>query len=482
MLKRQSGVTGISTIRLSSNLLSYACFALAVAAALFVRVFLPFECPVPWNDEADFIGQAYAFAQTGSFFAAGLNPDRIVMWMPPGFMVALAGAYKLFGYSFDLSRWLSCLFYLGGLATLFAILRRTLSGWKLALAALLLLIPAVSPYMLASANLARMESFYSLTALLSLYAALRGKPVLGLAIVLASAVIHFNAEYFLLPYLALMAWMIVRRQELVVAPVELLALALAGAILAGYGLFVLHHLSGFIEDMTVQFSRKVAGPAFGGTAGQAWVAASWAGALLLLILWRRFAPAVFLACYGAAYITFAFAGQEIWYDFARPLGAYLIAVAAILSFVELSGPIRRGAVAALGLLATAGMADQAFRYEEPASAAVWPRLSTLSRDFLPREELGRVRSFIAGLPPGTTVSFAHTGVEAFFFDDLERAHVQWVYLQHSVTGIFPFRQMDYVILCDSSLYPHFLFAFDMVLTQQSRQGRDTGCSIAKVPS
>jgi hypothetical protein len=266
-----------------------------------------------------------------------------------------------------------------------------------------------------------------------------------------------------------------------VKPEELLALLVAGMILAAYGVFVIDNFSGFIEDMTAQFKAKATSPFLGGREGQAYVVAALAGAVAQLLLWRRFAPAVYLAFYGAAYIMLAFAGQTAWYDFARPLGAYLCAVAAILSVAELPGRVSKAVASLLGIAAAAAMGYQAFRFEKPMSPAIWPRPSLLARDFLPRRELDRVRDFIRGLPPGTIVSFGHSGVEAFFFDDLDSAGVQWVYRGHSVTQALPFRRIDYLIRCDSALYPHFLFAYDPLIFTQSREGRDSGCMIMRMP-
>lgn len=77
-----------------------------------------------------------------------------------------------------------------------------------------MLLAFLSPYSLAIANVGRMESLYSLIFLLSLLAALKRHYVLGLALVLLGATVHYNAVYFLLPYAVLVAWKIVRRESL----------------------------------------------------------------------------------------------------------------------------------------------------------------------------------------------------------------------------------------------------------------------------
>src|SRR5690606_225365 len=179
------------------------CVLLVVSAVLFIRTGLGFEFPIPWNDETAFIAQAYEFSRTGSFYVYGLNSERVVMWMPPGYMLLLAGVYKVFGYSFEISRWVSCLLYLGAFGVAIAILRAALVGWRQVIGLALMLVAFLSPYSLAISNIARMESLYALIFFLSLLASLRGQYALGLALVALGATVHYNAVYFLLPYAVL---------------------------------------------------------------------------------------------------------------------------------------------------------------------------------------------------------------------------------------------------------------------------------------
>jgi 4-amino-4-deoxy-L-arabinose transferase-like glycosyltransferase len=109
---------------------------------------LGFQFPPPWPDETGFIAAAFALARTGSFFDAGLNPDRVVMWMPPGYMVLLASVFRVFGYSFAAVRWVStcsCLVSLGlagGLAC------RLTRGWPRVLAGWAVAVAFLSPFTL----------------------------------------------------------------------------------------------------------------------------------------------------------------------------------------------------------------------------------------------------------------------------------------------------------------------------------------------
>ena len=313
-----------------------ACAALVVAAVLFIRIGLSFEFPIPWNDETAFTSQAFEFSRTGSFYVYGLNSERVVMWMPPGYMLLLAGVYKVFGYSFEISRWVSTLLYLGCFGVGLTIIRSTLTGWRQSLALVLMLLAFLSPYSLAIANIARMEGLYTLIFLLSLLAALRGKYALGLALVLLGATVHYNAVYFLLPYGVLVWWKIFRRETLSIGPGELLALVIAALALAGYGLFVIKHIDGFWQDMQFQFAYKLGSPVMGGREG--WTLL---GLLLLipglqLIAHRRLGAEALLSLYGVAFIAMTLNGHNMWYSFGYNFGFWLLLLGVLVSTATLS--------------------------------------------------------------------------------------------------------------------------------------------------
>jgi len=454
--------------------LLFLCAALVIGAALSIRLFLGFEFPIPWNDESAFIAQAFAFSRTGSFFDYGLNTERVVMWMPPGYMLLLAGVYKLFGYSYEISRWLSCLLYIGAFLVALNIVRNSLAGWRQVLALVLMLVAFLSPYSLAIANIARMESFYTLIFMLSLYAALRSKYALGLALVLLAATVHYNAVYFLLPYAALVLWKILRRETLTVGPGELLALVCAALALAGYGLFVVKHIGGFFEDMRFQFDYKLGSPVMGGREG--WMLL---GLLLLipfvqLLLHRRFGSEALLSFYGVSFIAMTLNGHNMWYYFAYNLGFWLLLLGVLASTVSFGklGWRLGGAVLVACLVYQLGHYANRHTLEFDS---LKPRFSMLSRDFLPPKEIERVRTFIATLPVQTTVSFGYSGVEPYFFGDLAKAGAQWSIPGHSVTQVFPARALDYRVLCDSAMFPSYLFVYDW--DGYPRTGADKGCSI-----
>lgn len=448
---------------------------MVVAVVLFIRLFLGFEFPIPWNDETAFTSQAFEFSRSGSFFVWGLNSERVVMWMPPGYMLLLAGVYKIFGYSFEISRWVSCLLYLASFGVVLVMVRAALAGWRRNVALLLLLMTFLSPYSLAISNIARMEALYTLLFLLSLLAALRGKYALGLALVLLGATVHFNAVYFLLPYGVLVLWKIMRRETLIIGPGELLALVVAAVALAAYGLFVIKHIDGFWRDMKFQFDYKLGSPVMDGPAGWTLLGLVLAIPFLQLLLHRRFGMEAWLSLYGVAFIAMALNGHNMWYSFAFSFGFCLLLLGVLVSSTLLG--YKRGLRAGCALIA-GGLLWQIGMHVNrgvPVLDALKPHWSTLSRDFLSPQEIQRVRTFIAGLPTDATVSFGYSGIEPYFFANLASVGVRWSIPGHSVTQVFPARALDYRVLCDSAMFPSYLFVYDW--DGYPRKGEDSGCKI-----
>lgn len=453
------------------------CAALVGTVVLFIRVGLGFEFPIPWNDETAFIAQAFELSRTGSFFVYGLNSERVVMWMPPGYMVLLAGVYNLFGYSFEITRWVSALLFLGCFGVGLAIIRWTLTGWRQLLALALILVAFLSPYSLAIANIARMEGLYTLIFLLSLLASLRGKYALGLALVLLGATVHYNAVYFLLPYGVLVLWKILRRETLSIGPGELLALVVAALALAAYGLFVIKNIHGFWQDMQFQFAYKLGSPVMGGAEGWTLLGLVLLIPFFQLMVHRRMGTEALLSLYGVAFIAMTLNGHNMWYSFGYNFGFWLLLLGVLLSTALLSKVWLRVSFA----LIACGLFYQLALYASsgnPQIDELKPRLSMLSRDFLLASEIDKVRAFIAGLPPETTVSFGYSGVEPYFFADFARSGARWTGSAYSVTQVFPARRVDYRVLCDSAMFPAYLALYDW--DGYPRKSQDSGCAITRL--
>jgi hypothetical protein len=169
----------------------WLCAALVGAAVVFMRMRLGFAFPVPWNDETAFLAQAFAFKETNSLFVWGLNAERDVMWMPPGYFLVMGTLFKLFGYSFGLARSISAVLYL----VVFAIFAARLAPWPQTASRHPYGIAFPSPYSLAVPTWRAWKRFRAVI-LLSLLASCQRQPVIGLALVISAALVHFNAIYF----------------------------------------------------------------------------------------------------------------------------------------------------------------------------------------------------------------------------------------------------------------------------------------------
>lgn len=453
-------------------------FAILLSAALLVRLAMPFEFPIPWPDETLFISPAHAFSTDGTFFVDALNAERVVMWMPPGYMLLLAGVFDVFGYSFDTARWVSTVCWLAGVLLGLVLIRqlelpRRYLWWALAGTVLTFL----SPYLLANSNIARMEALYTALFLASLFAMVKGRPGVGLALVLASAVVHFNAVYMLLPYAVLVLWIIFSRQPLVLRASELLALLLAFAVLAAYALMVAANLNGFIEDMTFQFRFKHSlGPTMGGATGWLKLGLTLLLALGQLVGTRRFGKDVMLSLYGAAFMALALHGQSMWYDFSFVVADWLLLLSVLVSASYVSKPWLHRGILLLAVGFSVVLLTHGYSKREHFSA-LWPRAELFQRSFIEPSEIERIRNWIGTLPRGTRVSFGLSGVEPFIFDEAYQAGVVWSLTRHNVIEVFPLRKDDFRVVCDSSLYPKLLlrlFDFDI---STPRQGKDVGCRI-----
>jgi len=439
---------------------------LAACAILAVRALLGFQFPVPWPDETGFVAPAFDFARTGSFFDPGLNPDRVVMWMPPGYMLLLAALFRVAGYSYALARWVSTIACLISLALAASLAWRLCAGWRRVAAASAVAIAFATPFMLIDTNVARMEMPFAAVILLALRATTAGRPFVAAACVAAAGLIHVNAIYFVPPVAIAFIAGARHRQFPRPGAADCLAMTAAALAWAAYAVDIARNWPGFQADMAMQFALKEF-IANNDPAHPLWpMLAAAALAAAALLSRRRFDPALF----GLAFLVQAHNGHELWYDYGQPLGFALIAVALLATPPTSTSRDIPLAAAAIILSAVIG-----WRITD-ALRPLLPHPAMLHRDVVPAADIARVRRFIATLPPGTTVDFGWTGMELFFLDDLARAGAHWTILRHSVTQVWPLRRADWRVVCDSTEFPAFLFKFDI---GHPRQGADTGCEIVR---
>jgi hypothetical protein len=401
-----------------------ASFALA-QAALHARA--GFTFPPPWIDEAWFLWQAKAVADTGTLVAPQLHPERPILWMPPGYFVAAGAAFVLLGFDFALARALSLVCLLG----CFVVLARWLRDLPHPFAALLLAgAYFLGPTFVATGNVARMEALL-LVLVLAGFALLRGaRPWTGLALLAASPLVHPNGLWFL----AGGAVCIGLRARLGAALARPGALdqAVWAAVTAawlGYAAFAAAFAEAFVHDLGHQLARKTAAGELAAAADSRLLALALLVALAFRL--RRAIPdAVPLACLAASALAAASVGQEYWYevfeDFFYLLLCVLALEAAMPALERIRAAARRPRLALvcvwLALLLASGAARRVPGPLDLARGLVWHRMRFSDGEpYLTAEDRAFVRGFLVGLASEgerPLVRF-QPAAEALFYADLD---------------------------------------------------------------
>lgn len=268
--------------------------------------------PIPWPDESHFMWQSAALASDNTLFSEHLNPDRSILWMPPGFLVLAGLLFKVVGVSLAGVRWMSLLLTIGSFGMLAIVLREV----KLALPALLIMAAVfLTPPVVAIANVARPEACVLILLCGSLWGIFAGRIWLALALSMLVPLIHPSGMLFLvalLIYLLLSGSFTSRRPDM--SRTELATLAVVALCWFGYVIYAGFHWSEFIIDMGYQLRRK-GGRAIWGTHGTAENALLLAFVTVgLLYAWRhRLVIGRFLVFALPGWFMMKL-GNEMWYE------------------------------------------------------------------------------------------------------------------------------------------------------------------------
>ena len=391
-----------------------------------------FTFPPPWIDEAQFLWQAKAVADTGTLLAPQLDPERPILWMPPGWFWVMGAAFRLLGFDFALARGLSLGFLLVAFALLAGLLRRLPHP-----RAALLLAGAcfLGRTFVAAGNVARMETLL-LLGVLGGFALLRGgRPWVGLALLAATPLVHPNGAWFLV---AGVVWIGLRARSRSRLPRPsgldvAVGLAVAVAWLA-FAALAAANAEAFAQGFAYQLARK-AGAARLELLGDGRLLAL-AALLLLAYRLRRDVPdAVLLACLAVPALVVHSIGQEYWYEVFEALFYLLLSVlvleAADLWLASRPALARHRRLAPAGVLVALLLGNLAgHRVPNPIGFpgnVVWHRMRFSDGEpYLRTDERAFVRGFLVGLaPPGELpwVRF-HPAAEALFYADLDGVEIR----------------------------------------------------------
>jgi hypothetical protein len=310
----------------------WAVLCLVLASYLWRVSGLGLRFPAPWPDEGFFLWPAIAFQEANRLFAPQLNPERDLLWMPPGYMIVQGLVFKLTGFSLGWARCLSALYVCAAASALAALF----AGLRARFVHLLLLgVFLHAPITLLAGNTARMEALLLATACAALLCIARGRLGPGLALLAAGPLVHPNGAFFAVGgavcFLQRVAFARERRRAVLR---QLLWLGLPLLLWAAYASYVARHWDDFVTDMTYQLNLKrlwdvasggygprlveweVLVPALAALLGAAWAA------------WRRL-PLFALLVFAASALVLTLMTRGWMYDVYLVLAQLLVAVACV---------------------------------------------------------------------------------------------------------------------------------------------------------
>jgi hypothetical protein len=406
---------------------------LLLIAYTIMHFLAAYNLPTPWPDEAHFMWQANGLAEHLTLFAPELNAERTICWMPPGYLILLGVAIKLFGLSLGVARTFSLLTSLTAIVLAVYLARRFVGS----AAATLLSLPFVlgSPF-IASGNVARMESLLLAIVLASFLCLSQGKFIVGICLLALSPLIHPNGLPFLaaglvaLPFL----WDCPIRWRRPTA-VAIISIAVVLVAWLGYALYLRTQWSSFALDMNYQYQRKIGRDLTGLVVNPASV--SLASGLLVAVIYcaiRRVKAVLLLAVAVPAWWV-AVTGTEMWYRVILAVSFLCLSILFYAVIVDIFHVLRPGWRRILGPLLTSGAVLALVAWNvwvaprtEPLvfpDLRYWDSMIYSSTPYIDDEEIRTITSRLDSLVVGKDmirIGF-YPESDAFFYSGLRNWHV-----------------------------------------------------------
>jgi hypothetical protein len=210
--------------------------------------------PPPWPDESHFLLQAAAFAEHDSLLSPELNPQREILWMPPGYVVLSGLVFKITGVSFGVARSMSFVFVAASLIMFAMLLRSThIPKILLPLCGLMFLSAPVA----ASANTARAEALLLLLVCAAGWLLYRRDTWSAIGIFAIGPLVHPNGVYFLASAVVYTVISTELRQRW--RSPRWTGISVAVVAVCAWTVYILHisaHWQDFVTDMSFQMARK----------------------------------------------------------------------------------------------------------------------------------------------------------------------------------------------------------------------------------
>lgn len=155
-----------------------------------------YTLPLPWPDEVVFFFSAKNFAEYQSLLTPELNPNRQLMWFPPGFAIITGLLLKFTDASYGAARLLSALFMAQSFLLLFLASRKFSSK---SVAWLLLLGGFFSMHVIIAGNLVRPEALVLFLLSWAFYLNVNKKGVAAISIASLAILVHPVSSLAVLP-------------------------------------------------------------------------------------------------------------------------------------------------------------------------------------------------------------------------------------------------------------------------------------------
>ncbi|MFY8035049.1 MAG: ArnT family glycosyltransferase, partial [Flexibacteraceae bacterium] len=155
-----------------------------------------YTLPLPWPDEVVFFFSAKNFAEYQSLLTPELNPNRQLMWFPPGFAIITGLLLKFTDASYGAARLLSALFMAQSFLLLFLASRKFSSK---SVAWLLLLGGFFSMHVIIAGNLVRPEALVLFLLSWAFYLNVNNKGVAAISIASLAILVHPVSSLAVIP-------------------------------------------------------------------------------------------------------------------------------------------------------------------------------------------------------------------------------------------------------------------------------------------
>lgn len=207
-----------------------------------------FTFPIPWPDEAVFYYPANNFYLHNTLLSPEINPDRVLFWMPHGFMYVYGFLFSFFDNGLEAARTISMGFMILAFLMYNYLIRKC--HQELIIIAGLVFISASC---IIAGNVARMEALQLTVSLAGFVVLQTRRYVLSISILSLGLFIHPAGAIFLLGSLV---YMVIHRHAMLIRKVDYFFLVLVFVVGSVYINFLYNNIGYLILDFQAQIDTR----------------------------------------------------------------------------------------------------------------------------------------------------------------------------------------------------------------------------------